>query len=105
MMTLKEFERLFAQKVRRERSHWTIIGGVSTLRSVTKGLDLAHCPLTYVAQDASADVGTCGERLGLRPTTARRIADAADDGDSSDGLRTRLLRAAGVVTRAATEPR
>jgi hypothetical protein len=104
-MTLKEFERTFARKVKRERSHWAIVGGVSTLRLVTEGLDIAHCPLTYLAQDASADVGTCGERLGLRPATARRIADAADDSDSSDGLRTRLLRAAGVVTRAATEPR
>jgi hypothetical protein len=97
-MTLKQFERKFAQKVKRERSRWDIGRGFGSLRTVSNHPRyLGHCPLTYMVQDQSMTVGTCAERLGLRLSTARRIADAADHGDSLDGLRTRLLRAAGVT--------
>lgn len=95
-MTLEEFLRKFERKVRRDRSQWVVHEHTGSLRSRTVGAWGGDCPLTYLTKMADSTVGTCAERLGLRLATARRIADAADAGNSSDGLRTRLLRAAHV---------
>jgi len=98
-MTLQEFLRQFERKVRLDRSRWVVHEHTGCLRSRTVNGWGGDCPLTYLTKMADSTVGTCAERLGLRLATARRIADAADAGDSSDGLRTRLLRAAHVYSR------
>ncbi len=86
-MTLEEFLVKLARKSRRGRVAWRLYDG--RLRSSE---EFEHCPLSFVAgQYAAIDV--CAWRLGLRLSTAVRIADAADHAGSTDGLRTRLVRA------------
>ena len=90
-MTLDEFVDVFARTVLRRRTHWYVTNG--QLRTTRW-----YCPLQYMAGD-SGDIWSvfhCARELQLNPDTAEAIALAADDYDSNNGLRRRLLRAAGL---------
>ena len=88
-MTLDEFVDAFARTVQRRLTHWHVTSG--QLRTTHW-----YCPLQYMAGDAGNiwSVFHCARELQLDPDIAEQIALAADDYDSNNGLRQRLLRAA-----------
>lgn len=87
-MTLREFFTQFEEVVKPDRWH---VRSDTAIRNIRSG----HCPLSFTAAKRKRGIPPCeitpsAEVLGLTPSVAQSIADAAD-GCSDGPIRKKLL--------------
>lgn len=93
-MTLDQFYVALAKKTKRTHTQW----GVTDLDEIrVSGHFADHCPLSFVANGRPCEVLISAHMLGLRQSTAEKIAWAADEAAHSRH-RSRLLEACGLET-------
>ncbi len=88
----------FLHELGETRNGWTVIGSIRK----EKPRGDSYCPITAVCMKVKGMSYSmmmypkAAEKLGLRTTTAHRIANAADYASYDPRLRARLLKAVGL---------